>query len=49
MEDYTKLVMEHIDIEYNNIIASDYEQSKLMAYSEYVNLQGITKLQLFRE
>jgi hypothetical protein len=47
--DCTKITREKIDIEYDNTIVSDYEQSQKVAYVGYVNPQGIAKWQLFRE
>jgi hypothetical protein len=43
------MAMEKVDIVYDNIIASDYEQCLKPACLGYVNPQGIAKSQLFRE
>jgi hypothetical protein len=39
----TKIAIEKIDMEYNEIIASGYEQCQKVAYLGYVNPQGIAK------
>jgi hypothetical protein len=47
--DYIKIAMEKIDIEYNETIAFDSEQSQKAVCVGYVNPQEIAKWQLFRE
>jgi hypothetical protein len=47
-KDCTKIATETIDIEYNDTIASDYDQCQKAACLGYVNPQGIAKWQLFR-
>jgi hypothetical protein len=47
--DWTKRITEKIDIEYNNTIASDYEQCQKAASLGYVNPQGLAIWQLLRE
>jgi hypothetical protein len=41
--DCTKMAAENLDIEYNDTIASDYEQCLKVACLGYVNPQGIAK------
>ena len=48
-KDCTKKVTEKIDIEYDDTIASDYEQCQKAACLGYVSPQGVAKWQLFRE
>jgi hypothetical protein len=47
--DCTKIATANIDIEYDDALASDYEQCQNTACLEYGNPQGIAKWQLFRE
>jgi hypothetical protein len=47
--DCTKIATNKRDIDYDDMIASDYEQYQKVACFGYVNPQGIAKWQLFQE
>jgi hypothetical protein len=49
IRDCTNRVTEKIDIEYDETIASDYEQCQKVEFFGYLNPQGIVKWQLFME